>query len=148
VGHITYNKFYKTPDSNFYASDLTIRKIKFYNKSLSEDEVKMLYFERVSPLPLTTTIKTGNRSYLDTVSRVFKNRIPCKKANLINLSIGNTNISDASIQQMYNNLIIDELRNVLPGYVKINKIQWVESKKGQEKMLEGYFNKKNTLTEN
>jgi hypothetical protein len=147
-GNITYNKFYKTPDSNFYASDLTIRKIKFYNKSFSEDEVKMLYFERVSPLPLTTTIKTGNRSYLDTVSRVFKNRIPCKKANLINLSIGNTNISDASIQQMYNNLIIDELRNVLPGYVKINKIQWVESKKGQEKMLEGYFNKKNTLTEN
>ena len=147
-GNITYNNFYKTPNNNFYVSDLTIKKIKFFNKFFSEDEVKMLYFEHVSPLPLTTTIKTGDRSYLDTVSRVFKNKVPGKKANLINLSIGNTNISDASIQQMYNNLIIEELKNVLPGYVKINKIQWVENKKGQEKMLEGYFNKKNTLTEN
>jgi len=147
-GNIPYNNFYKTPYTNFYTSDLTIKKLKFFNKAFNEDEVKMLFFEQYFPSNLSTTIRTGDRSFIDTVSRVFKNKMPGKKSNLINLSISNTNISDKNIQQMYNNLILKEVRDVLPGYVKINKIEWKDNKIGSEKMLDGYFNNKNTLTEN
>jgi hypothetical protein len=147
-GNIPYNNFYKTTDKNFYLNDFTLRNFKFFNTSFTHDEVNMLYLEKKGTKTLTTKLMTGNRSYMDTISRVFKNKVPGKKSNLINLYISNTKISDKAVQNMYNNVILSELKEILPGHVKINKINWLENKDGGDKMLQGFFNRKISITEN
>lgn len=143
---LTYNNFYKSDQKLLYVDDMIIEKLRYYSKALSYDEVRMNYLTKFNTSELNIDIECGDRNYLDTISRVFKNNVPGKKSNLINLYINDSLLKDKSIQDAYNNIILAEAKKYLPSYVKINKIIWKDSKKNLEQMLEGFFNTENTLT--
>ena len=114
---------------------------------INSDEIKMEYLSKINTSDVYIDIECGSRNYLDTISRVFKNKTPGQKANLINIYVNDSLVKDTALQDAYNNIILKEAYKYLPGHVKINKIIWNNNKKNFETMLEGFFNTENTLTE-
>lgn len=144
---VTFNEFYKSNSVNLFANDLRIEKFRLYSDVLNFEEVKLLYFEKFPPLDITVNIEIGERNYLDTITRVFKHKMQGSKSNLINLYVNNSLITDESIQEMYNSILIKELTPYLPGYVKINKIIWLNTIESDDKLIVGDFSIKNSLTD-
>lgn len=147
-GGLIYSEFYKSSDFKTFINDLVVEKFKFYNIPLNPDEIKLLYYQKYPPRDLHVDLNMGERNYIDTISRTFRHKMQGSKSNLINLIINDSLITDKKIQKNYEMLIIKKLSNVLPGYVRINSIKWQNNKNSNEKMLEGNFNVRNTLTNN
>lgn len=147
-GGLLYGDFYKSDDLTPFMSDMVIEKLKIYNIPLNEDEIKLLYFQKYKPKDIVVDIKMGTRNYLDTITRTFKHKMQGSKSNLIDLTINDSLINDSIVQKRYEMLILKQIQSVLPGYVKINSIKWRDNKDNNEKMLEGNFNVRNTLTNN
>lgn len=143
---VQFSDFYQSKTANFYATNLKIEKINFYNKALNISEVKFLNFEKYPPLDLHAQIQFGERNYIDSISRVFKHKLPGQKSTAINIHISDSLITDIGLQKFYETKIIRELMEYLPSYVKINKIIWNVSKPAAEKIIEGDINVGNTLT--
>ena len=146
-GGLAYNSFFKSNKTVLFVKDLKIEKLRYYNMPLNSDEIKMEYLSKINTSDVYIDIECGSRNYLDTISRVFKNKTPGQKANLINIYVNDSLVKDTALQDAYNNIILKEAYKYLPGHVKINKIIWNNNKKNFETMLEGFFNTENTLTE-
>lgn len=142
-----FSEFYKSNSINLFSTDLKIERFKLYSDSLNFEEVRLLYFEKNPPMDITVNLKIGERNYLDTITRTFKHKMQGSKSNLINLYINNSLITDVSIQEMYNSIIIKELTPYLPGYIKINKIIWLNTIESNDKLIVGNFSVKNSLTD-
>jgi hypothetical protein len=144
--NINFNDFYNSPNSNFFVDGLNIDKIKFYNKALTESEIRFLTYEKQEPEDLKVEIDFGSRDYIDTISRMFRQSPPGRKSPFINIVINDSLITDKELQKYYETKIIMELKEFLPSYVKINKIEWVSNKPSREKIVQGDINIGNTLT--
>ena len=147
-GGLIYSDFYKSKDLNFFVSDLKIEKFKFFKNYLNEDEIKLLYFEKFPPSDLIIDLNSNFRNYIDTISRTFKHKMQGSKSNLINLVINDSLINDRTVQKRYEMIILNKLKTIIPGHVKVNSIRWENNKDNNEKMLVGNFNVRNTLTNN
>jgi hypothetical protein len=147
-GGLVYSDFYKSDDLRIYVDDLKIEKFKIAKNIFSQDEIKLLYYEKYSPKDLVIDLPVGERNYIDTISRTFKHKMKGSKSNLINLVINDSLVTDEITQRKYQMLILNKLKTILPGYIKINSIQWKNNKDNDEKMLQGNFNLRNTLTNN
>lgn len=141
-----FNDFYKSKTINLKMDDLLLEKFKVYNEALNDEDVKLLYYEKYPPLDISVQLNIGERNYLDTISRVFRHKLQGSKSNLVNLYINNSLISEKFIQEMYNNIIIKELKDTLPSHVKINKIIWNEFIDIGDKMKSGNYSLRNSLT--
>jgi len=146
-GGLIYNNFFKSNKNVLFVKDFILEKLKYYDRALTSDEIKMEYISKTGTSDVFIDIECGDRNYVDTISRYFKNKTPGQKANLINIYVNDSLVKDISLQEAYNNLILKEAYKYLPGHVKINKIIWNNNKKNFEEMLEGFFNSENTLTE-
>lgn len=146
-GNAIYSDFYKSDKEYLFVDDLKIEKIKTFKESLNSEEIRMLFFEKNNPGNFEVQLPIGSRNYLDTISRTFRHKMQGSKSNLINLFINDSLITDKDIKKMYEYQILEELKNVLPSYVKVNSITWLNNKDSDEKMLEGNFNARNTITE-
>ena len=139
-GGINYDTYYKSKKETFYANDLILEKIKMYNCALNEEEVKLLYYEKYPPSKLVVDINSlGERNFIDTISRFFKHKKPGMKTNLINIFINDSTIVDKNLRDYYESVILTELKRYLPVHVKINSIRWVNNKRNDQIIPEGYF---------
>ena len=143
---VKFDDFYQSKTASFYATNLKMEKVNFYNKALNTSEVKFLNFEKTPPNDLHAQIQFGERNYVDSISRVFRHKIPGKKSTAINIHISDSLITDMGLQKFYETKIIRELKEYLPSYVTINKIVWNASKPAAEKIIQGDINVGNTLT--
>lgn len=127
--------------------DLVIEKFKFFTNTLNSEEVRLLYFEKFPPKEIKVNIKTGERNYLETITRTFKHKLQGSKSNLINLYINNSLMIDRDVQKLYESIIVRELTPYLPANVKINKIEWYDTVSSLDRMVIGNYSIKNTLTD-
>lgn len=146
-GGTLFNDFYKSNTVNLFSKDLIIEKFKFFNNSINLDEIKMLYYEKYPPEDIVVNLEIGKRNYLDTITRTFRHKMQGSKSNLINLYINNSLITDKFIQEMYNTIILKDIKPYLPSYVKINKIIWINTIDSEDKLIVGNFSVKNSLTD-
>jgi hypothetical protein len=144
--NINFNQFFKSTSTSFYADGIKIDKVKFYNRSINEPEIKCLYYEKFEPKNIEFQLTYGDRNYIDTISRVSRFKIPGRKSPFINININDSLITDKGLQKYYETLLISELKEMLPTYVKINNIQWNFNKPAKEKIVQGDINIGNTLT--
>ena len=144
--NIAFGDFYNSRSSSYYVDGLEMSNIYFFNKPLSETEVRFLSYERFQPETLKVEIEYGERNYVDTISRVFKQKSPGFKSSLIDIVINDSLLADSELQKYIEQKIIMEVKEYLPPYVKINSIKWESNKPGREKIVEGDLNIGNTLT--
>ena len=146
-GGILFSDFYEAEKDFLFVNDFKLEKFKIYNECLSPEEVRLLYFQKYPPKDISISVPIGERNYLDTITRTFKHKMQGSKSNLINLYINDSLITDKSIQKIYELKILNEIKRVIPSYIKINSITWLNNKEGDEKMIEGNFNVRNTVTD-
>lgn len=146
-GNSIFSDFYNSDKNFLFVKDTLINKLKLFNSAFNNSEIKMLYFEKYPPGDIKVDLPIGERNYLDTVSRVFKFRGTGSKSNIINLYINDSLITDRDIQKLYETKILKHLNKTMPGHVKIEKIYWLNNKDSDERMVEGNFNVRNTITE-
>jgi len=146
-GGVLYSDYYNVDKDFLFVNDFKIDKFKIYDEELTAEEIRLLYFQKYPPKDVSISIPIGERNYLDTITRTFRHKMQGSKSNLINLFINDSLITDKSIQKIYELKILDEIKRVLPSYIKINSITWLNNKEGDEKMIEGNFNVRNTVTD-
>jgi hypothetical protein len=147
-GGTVFSNFYKSDKNLLFANDFIMDSFKVYDTVLNEDEAKLLYFERNGVSDIHVNLPTGSREYIDTVTRVFKHKKPGNKSNMFNIYINDSLISDNRLQKIYENFILNDISKSLPVGSKINSIKWLNTKDSSEKMIEGNFNTRNTVTDN
>jgi hypothetical protein len=139
-GGTTYESFYNSKTKSFYVRDLLVEKVKLYKESLNFEEVKLLFYEKFAPMELITDIDAlGYRNYIDSITRSFRHKKPGLKTNLINITINDSTIADKELKDYYESLILKELKRYLPVHVKVNSIRWLNNKKNDQVIPEGYF---------
>ena len=143
----TFDNFYKSKQPYFAVNNLTIDNIKFYNASLNQQEVKFLSYDKFPPSDMRFQLDYGNRNYIDTISRISRHKLPGRKSPFIDIVINDSLITDINLQKYYETIFLKELKQILPSYIRINKISWVSNKDNREKITEGDINIGNTLTD-
>jgi hypothetical protein len=145
--NVDFNNFYRSLDVGFYAQNIKMQNVNFYNKVLNTSEIKMLGFEKFEPSDLKLQLNFGERNFIDNIKRVMKQKISGKKSPFINIIINDSLITDASSQKYYETVLLSELKEVLPPYIKINKIEWISNKPSREQITQNDINIGNTLTD-
>ncbi len=67
---------------------------------------------------------TGKRGYIETIDTFFKNKLPGRKSNMVNIGINDTGITQKDLQNDINKEIILKIKKVLPATVMLNSINW------------------------
>ena len=67
---------------------------------------------------------TGQRSYLDTVERVFNFRIPGRKSEMFNLNLYNVNVTDPVLKSDLEAIIKDNIYDIVPAAAKLQDVKW------------------------
>ena len=111
VNYYNYGSF-KLKDFYMYNTPLYLYDIA--NIVRSKYKIQDLHFE----------IPTGKRNYVETIDRFFKNKLPGRKSNLVNISIQDTGITDKPLQDDISEEIVSSIYKVLPANTKLNKIVW------------------------
>ena len=70
------------------------------------------------PIPAT--------QYIETIERVFKNRLPGFTTAFFNLNIAGTGIKDYQTKQVIEDQIRERIREMQPAYTDLVKINWVD----------------------
>jgi len=145
--NVPFDNFYRSSDSYFLSEGIKFTDIKFYNKALTPNEVKFLGYLKTPPRDMKYQLNyNGSRNYVDTISKVFAHKVPGKKSSLINIVINDSLITNRDLQKFYETKLLSELKEYMPGHLKVNKFIWKENKPNEEKILEGDINIGNTLT--
>ena len=69
-------------------------------------------------------IPVGQRSYIDTVERVFKHRLPGRKSEYYNVIISGLSATSETLKSDIKDKILTQLPNISPVYSKLNDIYW------------------------
>ena len=111
VNYYNYGQF-KLKDFYMYNTPLYLYDIA--NIVRSKYKIQDLHFE----------LPTGKRNYVENIDRFFKNKLPGRKSNLINISIQDTGITDKPLQDDISEEIVSGIYKVLPANTKLNKVVW------------------------
>ena len=111
INYYNYGNF-KLKNFNIYNIPLYLYDIA--NNIRSKYKINDLLFE----------LPTGKRSYVENIDKFFKNKLPGRKSNLLNISIQDTGINELPLQQDITDEIFANIRKVLPANTKLNKVVW------------------------
>lgn len=132
--------------TKYFINDLKLQNLYIHNKELNRTDIGMLYKEKLPPSDLIWDVPSGRRNYIETVSRYFTQRVPGAKSTLYNIYI-NDNLMDKDCRDYLQAAIIKKLKDITPGYTKLNKLQWVTNLPGMSgEYLQPYY-PGNTLTD-
>ena len=111
---INYYNFGNFKLKNFYMYNIPFYVYDVANVIRSKYTIQDINFE----------LPTGKRSYIENIQRYFKNKLPGRKSNLLNLSIQDSSIDSKVVQEDINEEIFANIIKVLPANTKLNKIKW------------------------
>jgi hypothetical protein len=109
-----------------YASGNTIDNIRVFNKYLNFYKIKSLTRETKNILPLTLTLPTGKRSYLDKIQKYYRHRTPGRRSDTMDIDIIP---EDVQIPEERKNKLTTELRELIVSTLPVNKqireVNWI-----------------------
>ena len=111
----------------YYIDNAMINRLKIYNKALSVSDIQCHYNANNAISDVVWPLPTGQRSYVDTVERVFKHRLPGRRSEIFNINVNGISTTDTSFKEDMEVHIRKELDKVLPAYTRLNKLIWDNS---------------------
>ena len=106
-------------------SGVNVDRLRVYNKSLNFHKIRALTREDKDIQPITLSLPTGKRSYIDQVKQIHKHRSAGRKSSDIDISITNITVSGDDIKQLINQKIFKEITDTLSPNSTIRNINWV-----------------------
>jgi len=133
------------PKGSYFAKDIQLQNLYIHNTELNYFDINMLYKEKNVPQDLVWDVPSGRRNYMETVSRYFTQQVPGAKSTLFNVYI-NDSILNQECRDYLQTAITKKIKDIVPGYSKLNKLQWVTNLPAQSaEYFQPYF-PGNTLT--
>ena len=105
-------------------SNISIKGLKIYNTAIDYYDIKAHYDIYNIVMPVRWNMPTGQRSYMDTIERVFNFRVPGRKSEMFNLNIYNTLLTDIPLKTDLQAIIEDNIYDIIPAYSKLRDVKW------------------------
>ena len=103
-----------------------IQDVKMYDYALNEHHLEIFQRALIPAQNIVWSLFTPSVQYLETVDRMFKNKIPGSKATHFNIKLSGAQIQDKQTR----NIIEQEIKNIVsrlqPVYANFLKIQWID----------------------
>lgn len=112
-------------DNYCFARGFSMKNYRVFNEYLNFQKIKMLAREGKQIQPITLTLPTGKRNYIEHVTKFYKHRKPGKKSTNFDISIVNATLSSTDIQDNLTENIRQSITPVIPVNSNINNINWV-----------------------
>ena len=123
--------FHRLRQPGHYMSiGMSVCDFKIYNKPLNYYEIFSHTARLLKVEDVMWNIPTGQRTFIDTVERMFKFKTPDRKSTSFNLQINNAYISDPSMKAEVERAIKDYISYVSPLHTSINSIAWTDDELG------------------
>jgi hypothetical protein len=133
------------PKGSYFVKDIQLQNLYIHSTELNYFDINMLYKEKSVPQDLVWDVPSGRRNYIETVSRYFTQQVPGAKSTLFNVYI-NDSILNQECRDYLQTAIIKKIKDIVPGYSKLNNLQWVSNLPAQSaEYVQPYF-PGNTLT--
>ena len=109
-----------------FATSNTIDNIRVFNSYLNFYKIKSLTRETKNILPLTLTLPTGKRSYLDKIQKYYRHRTPGRRSDTIDVDIIP---EETQIAEQRKDKLTVELRDLITTSLPVNKqvreVNWI-----------------------
>jgi hypothetical protein len=119
---------YISQSNYYYARNIKINRLYLYNKPLNYSYIKSHYSANSRIQDINWPIPAGQRSYVDTIERVFKHRLPGRKSELYNINITGLGITNSDVKDDIQTQVKEELNKIAPAYTSLYKIVWDNDK--------------------
>jgi hypothetical protein len=106
-------------------NDFQIKNLRIYNSALNDTEISILSRENMEIHDIHFNVPCGRRNYVEEIERYFKARTPGAKSTLFNIVIKNAGITDVTLRQELEQILLQKISTLAPAYTKINTIKWV-----------------------
>jgi hypothetical protein len=100
----------------YFLKDINITGLKLYKKPLDQYDINVHVNYHNPDRDCVWAIPVGQRSYIDTVERVYRFRLPSIPTEKYNININNLGINDEDVIQKISDEIKMELKNLTPFY--------------------------------
>lgn len=108
-----------------FISDCKLDNLRVYNSAINYHKIKALTREDKDIQPITLSIPTGKRSYIDEVKRTYKHRTPGRMSTHFNIDVVSESISGEDVMNEINQTLYQDISAMLPVNSKINNINWI-----------------------
>lgn len=102
-----------------------IQDVKIYDYAIETINLEMFQRAAIPAQNIYWTLPTPSIQYIETIERMFKNKIPGAKSSFFNLNLCGTNITDPTTRL----IIEEEIRNIVeqikPVYANFLKVNWI-----------------------
>ena len=102
--------------NKYFVKDVNIRGFKLYKKALEYQDIKILYNYHTLNRDVVWSLPIGQRTYVDTIDRVFKFNVPEKYTSYYDIEIHNLNIANKYFNRELQKEIYSELEKIIPYY--------------------------------
>ena len=108
----------------YYSNNIKLQGIKLYNTPLPYYDIVSHFLLQSRIHDVKWEIPVGQRSYIDTVERVFKHRLPGRKSEHYNVVISGLSATSETLKADIKDKILTQLPSISPAYSKLNDIYW------------------------
>jgi len=109
-------------DKKYFVHNAKIKGFKIYNKTLNYFDMLAHYNYHVKDKDVVWSYPLGQRTYIDTIDKLFKFNYPEKLSNKYKVDIQHTDISDSKLQYKIRKRVQLELQKITPYFDEVKNI--------------------------
>jgi hypothetical protein len=103
-----------------------IKDIKVYDYALDPKNYEMFQRESLLAQNIYWSCPTPNTQYIETIERMFKNKMPGSKSTYFNITLGGTKITDSKTRSIIESEIRAIVEQIKPSYANFLKVVWID----------------------
>jgi len=109
-------------EKKYFVHNAKIKGFKIYNKTMNYFDMLAHYNYHVKDKDVIWSYPLGQRTYIDTIDKLFKFNYPEKLANKYKVDIQHTDISDRLLQDKIQKRVAMELQKITPYFDEVENI--------------------------
>lgn len=103
-----------------------IQDVKIFDYAIESKNLEMFQRAAIPGQNIYWTLPTPSVQYIETIERMFKNKIPGAKSSFFNLKICGTGIKDLTTRAIIEEEIRSIVEKIKPVYANFLKVNWVD----------------------
>lgn len=103
-----------------------LQDIKIYDYAIEESKLEVFQRAAIPAENMYWSLPTPNIQYIETVERMFKNKIPGSKSSFFNVKVCGSQIKDPTTRAIIEEELREIVEKIKPTYTNLLKVIWVE----------------------
>lgn len=109
--------------SKYFVKNVKIKGFRMYSKPLDYFEIRSHINYQNLNKDVVWSFPLGQRTYIDTIDKIYKFSLPEKYTNVFNIEIKNLGINDTNLKNKFKTKIAEEIKNLIPYYDELNEVK-------------------------